>query len=63
MIHLSQDEGWRTALGNNGRDYIVNNLSRGKTARTYLEVLEGLNASGRRQSKSSESVPEVSPLD
>jgi len=32
----------REALGRNGREYIVQRLSRDKTAAGYLEVLRGL---------------------
>ena len=40
VIRLYHDEELRQTLGRNGRRYIVENLSRGRTARSYADVLE-----------------------
>jgi glycosyltransferase involved in cell wall biosynthesis len=42
ILQLKQNDALRESLGRNGRDYIVQNLSRQKTASDYLEVLSGL---------------------
>jgi len=39
IIRLYNDAKPRDALGSNGRSYIVNRLSRKRTAETYIEVL------------------------
>jgi glycosyltransferase involved in cell wall biosynthesis len=39
ILQLKQDDALRDALGRNGREYIVQRLSRQKTAVDYLEVL------------------------
>jgi glycosyltransferase involved in cell wall biosynthesis len=36
---LAQNPEQRKRLGENGRQYIVDNLSRGKTARHYIDIL------------------------
>jgi glycosyltransferase involved in cell wall biosynthesis len=38
--HLYQDSALRQTFGRNGRNYIVEHLSRGQTAKIYIEVLE-----------------------
>jgi len=40
LLHLYQDSSVRQILGRNGRNYIVEHLSREQTAKTYIEVLE-----------------------
>ncbi len=39
VLHLSQRPALRQAMGRNGREYIVQNLSRQRTAEDYLRVL------------------------
>jgi glycosyltransferase involved in cell wall biosynthesis len=39
VLQLKQNRALREALGRNGREYILQNLSREKTAADYLEVL------------------------
>ena len=43
------DAGLREALGHNGRQYILENLSRAETAETYIRVLETLSGKGKGQ--------------
>src|SRR5579864_255468 len=38
VLHLSQRPALRQAMGRNGREYIVQNLSRQRTAEDYLRV-------------------------
>ena len=40
IIHLYQDSGLRQTLGRNGRNYIIEHLSREQTAKLYITVLE-----------------------
>ncbi len=42
ILDLAADPERRRRMGANGRQYIVNNLSREKTARDFIAVLEGL---------------------
>jgi glycosyltransferase involved in cell wall biosynthesis len=42
ILQLKQNDAWREALGRSGREYIVQRLSREKTAADYLEVLKSL---------------------
>jgi glycosyltransferase involved in cell wall biosynthesis len=49
VTQLYLDAELRKALGENGRRYIVQNLSRAQTAETYLSVLEKLCAKGKEQ--------------
>ena len=44
ILELAKDPVHRTEMGVNGRQYIVNKLSREKTARDYITVLETLRA-------------------
>jgi len=48
IIKLYKDTKLRKNLGNNGRSYIVDNLSRKRTAATYIEVLKGVVARWRQ---------------
>jgi glycosyltransferase involved in cell wall biosynthesis len=47
VTQLYLDVGLRKVLGRNGRQYIVENLSRARTAATYLGVLEEVRAKGK----------------
>lgn len=47
IIKLYKDKKLRKSLGNNGRSYIAENLSRKRTAATYIEVLKGVVARWR----------------
>ena len=49
VTQLYLDAGLRKALGHNGRQYILENLSRAQTAETYIRVLEKLSAKGKEQ--------------
>ena len=49
VTQLYLDAGLRKALGHNGRQYIVENLSRAQTAETYMGVLENVLRHGKRQ--------------
>ncbi|MDP2606636.1 MAG: glycosyltransferase family 4 protein [Deltaproteobacteria bacterium] len=49
QLHL--DLGLRKALGENGRKYIVDHLSRKRTAKTYTGVLENVIRNGKRESE------------
>jgi glycosyltransferase involved in cell wall biosynthesis len=40
VIHLYRETALRKTLGDNGRDYIIKNLSRRRTAEQYINVLE-----------------------
>jgi colanic acid biosynthesis glycosyl transferase WcaI len=42
IVELAENRGRRDEMGARGREYIVSKLSREKTARDYVEVLEGL---------------------
>jgi glycosyltransferase involved in cell wall biosynthesis len=42
ILQLQQNRVLREKLGRNGREYIVQNLSRSRTAADYLEVLNTL---------------------
>ena len=42
ILQLKQNAGLRETLGRNGREYIVQNLSRSRTAANYVEVLNTL---------------------
>jgi len=42
ILQLQRSPGLREELGRNGREYIVQNLSRGRTAAEYLNLLERL---------------------
>jgi glycosyltransferase involved in cell wall biosynthesis len=46
IIRLYGDSKRRRTLGNNGRDYIVEHLSRHKTAQVYIDVLQNVVRSG-----------------
>jgi glycosyltransferase involved in cell wall biosynthesis len=50
IMHLAGNADLRAALGRNGRQYIVQNLSRQRSAEAYIEVLEGL-VSGRQEQR------------
>jgi colanic acid biosynthesis glycosyl transferase WcaI len=49
ITQLYLDAAQRKALGHNGRQYIVKNLSREQTAKTYTGVLENVLRHGKRQ--------------
>ena len=42
ILQLQQNRALREKLGRNGREYIVQNLSRSRTADNYLEVVNAL---------------------
>jgi colanic acid biosynthesis glycosyl transferase WcaI len=48
ICELEGDAARRNQMGANGRRYIVQRLSRERTARDYVRVLEGLNREARR---------------
>jgi glycosyltransferase involved in cell wall biosynthesis len=51
VTQLFVDTGLRQALGHNGREYIVENLSRKKTAATYTSVLENVIRNGKQETE------------
>jgi colanic acid biosynthesis glycosyl transferase WcaI len=51
VTQLYLDLGLRKALGENGRKYIVDHLSRERTAKTYTGVLENVIRNGKQESE------------
>ena len=49
VLRLAEDKNLRETLGRNGRRYVVQNLSRRRTAQTYIEVLTNVAGIGQRQ--------------
>jgi glycosyltransferase involved in cell wall biosynthesis len=51
VTRLYHDAELRQTMGQNGHEYIVENLSRKRTAQTYIDVLENLVARGKQGSE------------
>jgi glycosyltransferase involved in cell wall biosynthesis len=49
VLRLAEGKNLRETLGRNGRRYVVQNLSRRRTAQTYVEVLTEVTGKGQRQ--------------
>jgi glycosyltransferase involved in cell wall biosynthesis len=49
IIDLAQDPNRRLRMGTNGRQYIVNRLSRQKTAQDYITVLQEIGVKALSQ--------------
>jgi colanic acid biosynthesis glycosyl transferase WcaI len=58
VTRLYLDLGLRKTLGDNGRKYIVDHLSRERTAKIYTAVLENVIRNGKRENETADNLPE-----